>query len=439
MNFTLQDNSTILLYYPPPMAETLSEQFPLEDADRCVMCGLCLPHCPTYRLYNQESESPRGRIALMRAVARGEIPMTARLMTHLDHCLTCRACEIACPAEVPYGKLIDAARAMAKQKGETSRSALTRETPLKEIHRLERWRPLLRFYQQSGLQKAARALGLPKALGVKRQEQLLPALPPRHIWHKDYPAIGKKRGQVALFTGCTGKILDEATLQAAITVLTHLGYSVTLPEKQTCCGALHLREGLPQEARRLALSNIEAFRAERLDAIIYVTSGCGIRLIETPSLPELKDKERSLAECFSAKVREISQFISGIPWPAKLRLKPLDETAAVHTPCSLQHRRQQPETVFTLLGRIPRLTVVSLPDSTQCCGAAGDYLLRHPGIADTLLMSKLDALSSLQASLLVTSNIGCALHFQAGLRERKIPMEVVHPIVLIARQLALSP
>ncbi len=418
------------------MAEkTTDAHFLSSAADRCVMCGLCLPHCPTYRLCNRESESPRGRIALIRALASGELPPTPRLMEHLDHCLVCRACERACPAEVPYGELIDTARALLAQEGRAEDPSSGPDRLLNDVTRLERWRPLLRFYQGSGIQRMARALRAPEKMGLGSLERLLPPLPRNPRWHRHYPATGNQRGRVALFTGCTGRALDGATLQAAIRILSLLGYSVTLPDTQTCCGALHLHAGAPEDARRLAIANLAAFENEEVDAVIHVTSGCGIHLMEYPRLPGLTRTERQRAKRFAKKVFEISQFIETSTWPAALDPLPLKSTAAVHIPCSLQQPGHHPEYTFSLLRRIPGLELTPLPDNALCCGAAGDYLLRHPDTARALLTPKLDALEALQAPLLITANIGCALHFRAALQEGKRPVEVLHPVTLLARQL----
>ncbi len=421
------------------MAETSPDPFPLTDADRCVMCGLCLPHCPTYRLSNREGESPRGRVALMRAMASGELPVTPQLVKHLDSCLACRACEMVCPAEVPYGKLIDAARALLLGQQERMGKPLAEpDRVLNALGRLEQWRPLLRLYQQSGLQRIARTLQIPKALGAGPLERLLPPLPRRPQWQEYYPAVGEERGRVALFAGCTGKALDDVTLQASIKILTLLGYSVTIPTGQTCCGALHLHGGRPREARELALTNMTAFQTEQMDAIIYTASACGVQLAEYPGLPGLEKQERAAAERFSGKAREICQFIDTAGWPPQLQLEPLEETAAIHIPCSLQHPHHRPGTVRALLKRIPQLTLTPLPGNTLCCGAAGDYLLRHPDTADTLITPKLNALKEIQATILVTANIGCALHFRAALREKGQSVEVIHPVTLLARQLTRS-
>ncbi len=415
------------------MTEKIPVSFPIHKADQCVMCGLCLPHCPTYEVYKTESESPRGRIALMQAMATGNLELTPEFETHLDHCLTCRACEKVCPAAVPYGELIDTTRAMINRKS-TARQTRP-ETMLDNLSRLKRWRPLLFLYQHSGLQKAARTLRLPSILGLQQQEHMIPRLPKRRKWHEHYPATGKQCGQVALFTGCTGKILDEDTLAAAIKILTRLGYSVTIPADQDCCGILHQHSGYPDEAHELALNNINSFQADQLDAIIYIASGCGMQLTEYNNLPGLNQQQQKKAQSFSCKVQEISQFIMTKTWPDSISLSPLKKTVAVHTPCSLQNIRHHKDASLTLLKKIPQLAATPLPGKQLCCGAAGDYMLRHPDIASSLIKPKLKALEQLKPDFITTANIGCALHFKASLKKKGSAMEVIHPITLLARQI----
>jgi len=418
-----------------PMAEISPDDFPLHKADQCVMCGLCLPYCPTYKLYNTENESPRGRIALMRAVATDELPLTPQLEDHLDHCLVCRACEDICPADVPYGELIDAARTVINRESTLQYLHTPPESILNNLSRLEHWRPLLSFYQHSGLQKAARALQLPKMLGLQQMEQMIPVLPVQHKWHNDYPAAEPHRGRVALFTGCTGKILDGNALAATIKVLTRLGYSVTIPPKQGCCGILHQHSGYPSEAGKLALNNLNSFQTEQLDAIISISTGCGTQLSEYKNLSGLNQQQQEQARLFSSKTHDINQFLTTVTWPTDIRLEPLDKTVAVHIPCSQQYMLHQQNTTRSLLEKIPKLAIIPLPDNQYCCGAGGDYMLRHPDIADSLVKPKLDTLEQLNPDIIVSANIGCALHFNAALQKRGVAIEVIHPITLLARQM----
>ncbi len=399
------------------------------------MCGLCLPHCPTYKLYNTENESPRGRIALMRALTTGELTLTPSLKAHIDHCLVCRACEDVCPANVPYGELIDNTRTVINKETAVPQPRTKPGAILNNLLYLERWRPLLTLYQRSGLQNTARTLRLPQMLGLEQLDQLIPKLPVQNKWREHYPATGTQRGRVALFTGCTGKVLDGAALSAAIKILTRLGYSVTIPSNQGCCGILHKYSGYPDEAYKLALNNLESFQTDQLDAVIYIASGCGTQLKEYKNLAGLDQQQQKQAQLFSNKTQEISQFITNITWPADIKLSPLNKRVAVHVPCSMQYTLGLPYTCQTVLKKIPQLTIMPLPDNQHCCGAAGDYMLRHPDIANALIKPTLDTLEQLNPDIVTSANIGCVLHFMAALKKKGISIEVVHPVSLLARQI----
>ncbi len=397
-------------------------------ADRCVKCGMCLPHCPTYHLTRDESESPRGRIALIQGFTGGQLAYSEQLGTHLENCLKCRACERVCPSMVPYGELIDGAlthieRAVSTPPARKSR-LLNLATQRAPLHALA---TLLRMYQRSGLRALVRTSGVLKLLRLARHDRLLPTLPAVHPWQAYYPAQNTARGDVALFTGCIADAFDQATSQAAIQVLTTLGYGVHVPSAQRCCGALHLHNQQPEAATALAQENIAAFGALDVQAIISTASGCGATLKEYLALDPGADG-------FTRKVVDISAFIVSIPWPENVTLQPLKARVAVHDPCSLTHVLRQHEKPYAMLRKIPGIELTSLPDRARCCGAAGSYMLTHPAQADALRDEKLAGLEQLDARILVTSNIGCALHLAAGLREKNLSIEVMHPVTLLAQQ-----
>jgi len=414
-------------------------------ADRCVKCGMCLPHCPTYYLTRDESESPRGRIALIQGLTGGQLAYSEKLGAHLQNCLKCRACERVCPSLVPYGELIDSAltyiaREVAPQ---PARSAGCTNVAGAEMHRSDRQlrlldlvtqhttlrtlAKLLRIYQRSGLRALLRGSGLLKVLGLARHDRLLPSLHPAHTWQAYYPAQNTVRGEVALFTGCIADAFDQATSRSAIQVLTLLGYGVHVPPAQRCCGALHLHNQQPEQASALAQENLTAFGALDVQAIISTASGCGATLKEYAAL-------NLGADGFTRKVVDVSAFIASVKWPENVTLKPLAARVAVHDPCSLTHVLRQHEQPYALLRKIPDLELVSLPDRARCCGAAGSYMLTHPTQADTLRDEKLANIEQLDTRILVTSNIGCALHLAAGLRAKNLSIEVMHPITLLAQQ-----
>lgn len=386
----------------------------LTIADSCVKCGICSPHCPTYTHTQNENESPRGRIALIQAWAGGNLPITENLLKHIDNCLLCRACEKSCPAVVPYAKLIDDFRAQihGEQSSPLSVKLVKAVAENKSIQHVAK--SALRFYQQKNLQKTARLLHLPSLFGLGKLERLVPTLQESNTLQNYYSAKNEVKGDVGLFVGCMGELFDFETVTAAIQVLTHIGFNVHLPENQTCCGALALHDGDAKTAQNLAPQNQSAFADKNLQAIITIASGCG---------STLKD--------YAQNVMDISHFLSQF----ELDLKPLSANIRVHSPCTLKNVLKTDKSVLKLLKQIPDINISSLPETTQCCGSAGTYNLRNEEMAQTLLNELLETALENSADYLVSSNIGCALHIAAGLKERGENLQVVHPIVLIAKQI----
>jgi glycolate oxidase iron-sulfur subunit len=237
---------------------------------------------------------------------------------------------------------------------------------------------------------------------------------------------------VALFTGCIAAVVDRPVLEAAVKVLTHLGYAVDVPATQGCCGALHLHNGDPDGARRLARRALADF-AGPWEAIVTTASGCGATLAEYPAL-----EATAPAAALAQRVVDISDFLIRIPWPEDVVLRPLRARVAVHDPCSLANVLRRTQAPYTLLRRIPELEVVSLPGNPQCCGAAGAHLLTEPALGRALRADKIAALRALAPAFLASSNISCALHLAQGAREGKVVVTVIHPVVLLARQIEKS-
>jgi glycolate oxidase iron-sulfur subunit len=387
---------------------------------------LCLPHCPTYRKTRDEAESPRGRISLMRALASGELSPSEKLTGHLDLCLACRACERVCPSEVPYGRLIDAARTQLAESHDRVRRrglfSLLIEPRLRLLAGL-----LLRWYQRSSLQRLVRASGL---LGSGRLAALESGLPDKisiSKWQPEYPASGVQRGVVALFTGCVTDLLDNETLRSAIVVLNRLGYRVHVPAGQNCCGALHWHHGNSDLALPLMRKNLAAFGDARYDAVLSCASGCGAMLSEY-------GQHLAGGEHLAAKTRDITAFLAAARWPEHLALNPLPKRVAVHDACLLRNALREERSPYQLLKRIPGAEIFPLPDNHLCCGAAGSYFLDHRDMAGQLRDDKVRHLRTMAPDILVTTNIGCALHLRAGIRAAGLNIEVVHPVALLARQ-----
>ena len=393
----------------------------LNVADSCVKCGICVPHCPTYTHTQNENESPRGRIALIQAWAGGHLGITDNLLNHIDNCLLCRACEKACPAVVPYGKLIDDFRAEIHEEQSTPITVKIVKS-IAESKRVQRSVQLiLNVYQQNKLQKTARLLRLPKLFGLNELDRLVPNYQEKETLKNYYAAKNEAKGDVGLFVGCMGELFDFATVSAAIKVLTQIGFNVHLPNNQTCCGALALHDGDKNGSLKLEQQNKIAFENKDLEAIVTIASGCGTTLREYS------------AKNFSVKVMDISHFLIHTDFDFSNTLKPLDQNVRLHSPCSLKNGLRTDKSVSKLLQKIPELKISSLPETVQCCGAAGSYSLRHDKMAKTLLNELLTTALETPSDYLVSSNIGCALHIAAGLRERGEKIEVIHPIVLLAR------
>ncbi len=422
----------------------IETKFPQDQADRCVMCGLCLPHCPTYMKTGDENESPRGRVALMRAMARAEVPLNAKLESHLAGCLACRACENVCPSMVEFGALIEAGRSFIETRrprptwSQLSASFLL-EWLVPRQRKMRLLAGLLRLYQCSGLQRLMRAAGVLHLAGLAQLDAALPALGSQKQWKTVYPAHGETRARIAFFTGCIASVVDQETLAASIRVLNLLGYEVHLPRAQTCCGALHLHAGRREQAEALMRRNIAAFAeapgllhgASETVAIVYAASGCGATLAEYPRHLPQEPQVRP----FAARVTEISRFIAEAPWPDELVVQPLAKTIAVQDPCSLRNVVHGERWPYALLDKIPGVHIEALAGNHVCCGGAGAYPLTQPQMANRLRADKLEYIRNLAPDIIVSANIGCALHLGAGLNQVGSTIEVTHPVVVLARQL----
>ncbi len=416
-------------YTPSSMTHPESAPNPEEFAatDQCVLCGLCLPHCPTYAQTGNEADSPRGRISLIQALARGELPADRALIGHLDGCLTCRACEDVCPSGVPYGRLIDSARTELRRRG----PGTTPSDPLRQAFATRRTlRRIIyaaaRLAHASGLWRLAGRLGIGRLSRLGRLHGLAGRMPAANL---TLGATGEAaKPAVYLFTGCAAEIFDRETLQATRRLLLALGYRVLTPPAQTCCGALHQHAGDRSGAQKLAQTNLDAFADDI--PILVTSSACAVTLREYDTL--LGER----GQIFGRRVHEIGEFLASVPWPESLELRPLSQRAAVHVPCSQRRVLHAPDAAFTLLRHIPQLELTPLPGNDRCCGAAGSYMIEQPQMADALAAPKVRAAADLSPELLITTNIGCALHLARSLAEDGQAVEIVHPATLLARQLA---
>lgn len=408
----------------------------LSLADHCVKCGLCLPQCPTYQLNRNENESPRGRIALIQALASHQLDATDDVLyQHLDNCLLCRRCEHICPSGVHYARIMDLAQEQIQQARPASRLKKFSQQLLSR-HTQTAYQTLY-LYQKSGTQKLLRPL-LNNHKKLAWLQSLIPALPSPQKFKSDYPAAVNAIGQLAIFTGCTGKNIDTPTLNAAISLLNTLGYNVTLPRQQHCCGALQQHTGQVAETRRLAENNLQIFADKNYAAVLFLASGCGAQLMEYPQRNWSTTAQQEKSEQLQKKLQDITQFLLTALQDAHSKKSALNFTALnkrvlVHQPCSQHNVLKLPDLASQLLAHIPDIHLSTLPDTTSCCGGAGDYMLRHPQQAQILRQPLLDKILVENVDIVVSTNIGCSLFIQAGLRDKGI--RVVHPVRLLAEQL----
>ncbi len=403
--------------------------------DSCVHCGFCLPVCPTYVLWNEEMDSPRGRIYLMKLAADGQASMNSQWVGHFDTCLGCMACMTACPSGVDYGKLIEATRAQIERKYDRGGAEkLYRRLIFGLFTRPERLRMMrvpLRIYQKTGLRWLVRRSGALKLLPQKLRvmESLLPEFPAHEAVAEVTAAQGEKRRRVGLLLGCVQREFFPDVNAATARVLAAEGCEVVSPADQLCCGALLVHAGEEDGALALARRLINVFEHTKVDAIVTNAAGCGSNVKDYGHLLRDDPQYAARAKEFSAMCQDISEVLAYMGPRAKRN--PLRLRVAFHDSCHLQHAqgvRTQPR---QLLSEIPGLEIVEIPEAPICCGSAGIYNLVQPNAANALGDRKAQLIASLDADVVVTGNPGCILQLRSSLErmEKKIP--VLHTIQLV--------
>jgi glycolate oxidase iron-sulfur subunit len=401
--------------YALPMAQAV---------EACVHCGFCLPACPTYQVMEEETESPRGRIILMKEVLEGNLAL-ADAAPHLDACLGCLACVTACPSGVQYGELLTPFRLHTENQ--------RKRTPL---DRLLRQMILLTLPHPGRFRLAARLGRFAKPVApllpgkFREMLKLLPdRLPPQARLQEHYPAVGEQRARVALLTGCAQQVLEPGINLATISVLVNNGVEVFIPRKQGCCGALAAHTGVQQQAQAAARRNLDAF-PEEVDAIISNAAGCGSGMHEYP-LWLRGEPEEDAARNFSAKVQDVSVFLArlGLRAPTRALERPL--RVAYHDACHLSHGQGVTREPRELLQQIDGVELVELRDPGICCGSAGTYNIEQPATAAELGSRKAAAVLETEADVVVTGNIGCLQQLAAHLPAGQVP--VLHTMQLLAR------
>ncbi len=405
--------------------------------DRCVHCGLCLNACPTYRELGLEMDSPRGRIYQMVQVASGA-PITPSYIEHVELCLACRGCETACPSGVPYGLLVEGARAQIEN---SRRRPLTVRLLRKLVFthllpsrtNLRAAGFLLWLYRASGIQKLARASGLLGLFGeLGRAERLAPRAEwPTFFRHygKVFAADGARRHRVVFLGGCIANVCFARLNEATVRVLRKNGCEVVVPADQTCCGALHVHSGLRETARELARRNIDAILDLGSDAIITNAAGCGSTLKEYHELLEGDPVYAGRAARFSRLVKDVSEFLASIE--LNRDLGPVHAAATYQDSCHLAHGQRVRAQPRSLLAAVPGLELREMPLADLCCGSAGIYNVVRHDMSMALLEKKMDTVNGTGATLLVTANPGCMLQLEAGVRMHGGRQRVAHVVEVL--------
>jgi glycolate oxidase iron-sulfur subunit len=399
----------------PPSKDLLSD---------CVHCGFCLPACPTYVLWGEEMDSPRGRIYMMAKAAQGEAPLDQNFRLHMDQCLGCMACMTACPSGVQYDKLIEDSRAQVERNiPRTTADSLFRKLLFAIFPYPKRLRLMagpLFLYQRSGLQSLVRASGLLKLLPKRfpAMEALLPTVPAHFTWtmpERIAPAT-PVRGRVGLLTGCVQQVFFSHVNAATARVLSAEGFEVITPTSQPCCGALMVHSGLEDQAAAMARNLIAIFEAANVDSIVINAAGCGSTMKEYGHLLRDDPQWAARAQAFSAKCKDITEILCSVPSMAPRH--PLPVRIAYHDACHLRHAQgihQQPR---QLLSGIPQLEVAEIAEASLCCGSAGVYNLLQPEAAQQLGDRKVSHLLDVRSQAVVSANPGCLLQLMSGLRRR---------------------
>jgi glycolate oxidase iron-sulfur subunit len=409
---------------------------------QCMHCGLCLPTCPTYDATKVERHSPRGRISLMRAIADGRLDATRTFADEMYFCLGCLACMTACPAGVNYAELFEHARAEAEASGvlRSPRRNLIRAFAIRwlfmDLSHLRLVGRVLRIYQQLGLQTLVRRSGVLKLLPKRLQEleAITPDIQPKfsaELIALLTPAVGPKKYRVAMLIGCAQDLIFSDINRDTVEVLARNGCEVFTPPKQLCCGSLHAHNGEWELAQQLARKQLEQFPPDQFDAIITNAGGCGSHLKHYRKLLADDPAYRDRAALWDKKVKDIHE------WLIEIGVKPPGTTSppqlvTYHESCHLAHGQKITAQPRQLLGLIPNLELVELPESLWCCGSAGIYNIVQPEMANQLLDRKLNHIKSTGASIVANGNPGCLLQLINGAKQQGLKLRVVHPVTLLA-------
>jgi len=431
----------------------IQQELRYDLTNACVQCGYCLPVCPTYMTMEKETQSPRGRINLVKMVAEGRIQDITKIMEPLDLCVGCRACETACPTGVQYGKIHEAARnALAKYRNYSPSVKTIRNILFKRVFPKQKVMVslgnMIWFYQKSGLQKVLHTTKIldyfPNHIG--EFERTLPMLPSMRKRKQELHStnIGKmKNGQkqqmrVAFFQGCVMEAIYQRINRFTIELMKVAGIEVVIPSKQTCCGALHAHSGEHKHAIELAKQNIDAFYQENVDYIVNNAGGCGAALVEYDQLLAEDPDYAEKAKEFVKKVRDISQVLveaDRLPFQ-----ETIDEIVTYQRSCHMTNVQKVKNEPLQLIKSIPGIQLVEMERPNMCCGSGGIYNLIHYEESMKILHLKMDTLKDTYATTIITTNPGCLIQIQKGILDEglKGKVRVIHLVELLAEAVGIE-
>ena len=424
---------------PAPRGFSAPDLPPASVYDQCVRCGLCLPTCPTYVETLVETSSPRGRIALIKAVDEGRLDLSSPGFMHqMSECLDCRACEAVCPSGVAYGQLLEPARAQVERvhaerrpEGQRLLRGIVLDRLFSNMGAMRLAAMLLRFYQRSGLRALVRGSGLLKRFGLDRLESLAPEVSDRFFVADGSrsPALGERKALAFMHAGCVMSVAFAPAEEATVRMLQRAGCEVVAPRGQGCCGAIAVHAGEPDLGRQLAKRNITAFERSGADYYVINAAGCGSSLKEYGHLFVDDPAWHERAVAFSAKVRDATELLDALGLPAEIGR--IDAVVAYQDACHLLHAQRISAPPRRLLALIPGVVVREFGEAAICCGSAGIYNVTQPDMSDRLKKRKVEHILEVEPDIVATANPGCALQIAAGLRAAGRTIAVKHVVELL--------
>jgi len=438
---------------PAPKREAMAERLKLaldyDQLTNCMRCGFCLPACPTFRETGVEAESPRGRIALMKAVADGIMSPDRAFEEQMNHCLGCRACEPACPADVKYGHLIEQAREAVEETTDSHRwwVRAVRKAAFRGLfphqNRLRLLGKTLKLYQRTGLREAVRRSGVLKLLPpqLADMERVLPDASGDGVVARigaAHPARGERIAKVGLFRGCVMDVLFTETNVNTVKLLTAAGFDVVIPDAQNCCGALHAHAGDADAARALARSNVRTFKEAGVDYIVSNAGGCGAAMVEYGHLLQGDAEAGDDAKWFASRVVDVADLL--VRRGRELSFEGTDVRITYQDSCHLRNVMRSSDAPRKLMKRVGGAELCEMKEADRCCGSAGIYNITQPEMASQILAHKMEHANATRAERIVTSNPGCLLQMKLGVEKHGAGerTEAVHLVDFLAERLRID-